>query len=94
MEQLATQVANQAQGNSPSTSEAKGKEQCKAISLRSGKNYDGPDVVQPFNEEVIDQSAPTPTLIEKKAHYYKRRNLRRSQKRFFLEPSLKKLSEC
>ncbi|KAM6548261.1 hypothetical protein CsatB_019937 [Cannabis sativa] len=66
MEQLATQVANQAQGNSASTSEAKGKEQCKAISLRSGKNYDGPDVVQPFNEEVKDQSAPTPTSIEKK----------------------------
>ncbi|KAM6549146.1 hypothetical protein CsatB_020822 [Cannabis sativa] len=67
MEQLSTQVANQAQGNSPSTSEAKGKEQCKAISLRSGKSYEGPSGKQPVEDGVQDQQAQTPAPKEKKA---------------------------
>ncbi|XP_060962132.1 uncharacterized protein LOC115713139 [Cannabis sativa] len=59
MEQLTTQVAKLAQENSPSTSEVKGQEQCKAISLRSGKSYDGPSQAKPENGE-DEQPAPTP----------------------------------
>ncbi|XP_030479468.1 uncharacterized protein LOC115696721 [Cannabis sativa] len=66
MGKLATQVATRPQGNLPSTTEVNPKENCKAITLRSGKNYDGPDVVQPLNEEVKDQPTPTPTSTEKK----------------------------
>ncbi|KAM6551806.1 hypothetical protein CsatB_001614 [Cannabis sativa] len=66
MEQLATQVEKQAQGNSPSTNDAKGREQCKAISLRSGKKYDGPEMIQPVDEEIKDQTAPTQASSDKK----------------------------
>ncbi|XP_060972313.1 uncharacterized protein LOC133038240 [Cannabis sativa] len=52
-----------AQENSPSTSEVKGQEQCKAISLRSGKSYDGPSQAKPENEE---DEHPAPTTTKKK----------------------------
>ncbi|XP_030478313.1 uncharacterized protein LOC115695387 [Cannabis sativa] len=48
-----------AQGNLPSTTEVNPKENCKAITLRSGKNYAGLSKDKPENEE-DDQPAPTP----------------------------------
>ena len=51
--QLATLMANRAKGELPSTTEVNPKEQCKAITLRSGKGYDGPATDQ--NEENKDQ---------------------------------------
>ena len=51
--QLATLMANRAKGDLPSTAEVNPKEHCKAITLRSGTNYQGPSVKQ--NEEAEDQ---------------------------------------
>ncbi|KAM6563027.1 hypothetical protein CsatB_023025 [Cannabis sativa] len=52
MGQLATQVATRPQGNLPSTTEVNPKENCKAITLRSGKNYDGPELPQPADGSI------------------------------------------
>ncbi|XP_060965237.1 uncharacterized protein LOC133034210 [Cannabis sativa] len=60
MGQLATQIATHPEGNLPSTTKVNPKENCKAITLRSGKKYEGPDERQPVEEEVQDQPAPTP----------------------------------
>ncbi|XP_062075573.1 uncharacterized protein LOC133779655 [Humulus lupulus] len=57
MGQLATLMANRAQGNLPSTTEVNPKENCKAITLRSGKNYEGPSEKQPVEEVGQDQQA-------------------------------------
>ncbi|KAM6592929.1 hypothetical protein CsatA_000632 [Cannabis sativa] len=59
MGQLATQIATRPQGNLPSTTEVNPKENCKAITLRSGKSYDGPSQAKPENDE-DEQPAPTP----------------------------------
>ena len=48
--QLATLMANRAKGDLPSTTEVNPKENCKAITLRNGKNYEGPSAE--LNEEV------------------------------------------
>ena len=56
--QLATLMANRAKGDLPSTIEVNPKEQCKAITLRSGKGYDGPTIDQ--NEENRDQDQQAP----------------------------------
>ncbi|XP_060969853.1 uncharacterized protein LOC133037061 [Cannabis sativa] len=64
MGQLATHIAIRPQGNLPSTTEVNPKENCKAITLRSGKKYEGPDMVQPVDEEIKDQPTPTPTSTE------------------------------
>ncbi|XP_062103405.1 uncharacterized protein LOC133814464 [Humulus lupulus] len=66
MGQLATLMANRAQGNLPSTTEVNPKENCKAITLRSGKNYVGPSEKQPVEEVGQDQQAQAPTQKEKK----------------------------
>ncbi|XP_060962015.1 uncharacterized protein LOC133032166 [Cannabis sativa] len=66
MGQIATQIATRPQGNLPSTTKVNPKENCKAITLRSGKKYEGPDMVQPVDEEIKDQPAPTLTTIEQK----------------------------
>ncbi|XP_062109416.1 uncharacterized protein LOC133820034 [Humulus lupulus] len=66
MGQLATLMANRAQGNLPSTTEVNLKENCKAITLRSGKNYEGPSEKQPVEEVGQDQQAQAPTQEEKK----------------------------
>ena len=42
-------MANRAKGDFPSTTEVNPKENCKAITLRNGKNYEGPRAEQ--NEE-------------------------------------------
>ena len=42
--QLATLMANRAKGDLPSTAEVNPKEHCKAITLRSGTNYQGPSI--------------------------------------------------
>ena len=47
--QQATLMANRAKGDLPSTTEVNPKENCKAITLRNGKNYEGPRAEQ--NEE-------------------------------------------
>ncbi|XP_062114643.1 uncharacterized protein LOC133825757 [Humulus lupulus] len=57
MGQLATLMANRAQGNLPSTTEVNPKENCKAITLRNGKNYEGPSEKQPVEEVGQDQEA-------------------------------------
>ncbi|XP_062119374.1 uncharacterized protein LOC133833134 [Humulus lupulus] len=57
MGQLATLMANRAQGNLPSTTEVNPKENCKAITLRSGKNYEGPSEKQSVEEVGQDQQA-------------------------------------
>ena len=44
IEQLATLLSNRAPGSLPSTTEVNPKENCKAITLRSGTNYQGPSV--------------------------------------------------
>ncbi|XP_062085799.1 uncharacterized protein LOC133791908 [Humulus lupulus] len=59
MVQLATLMANRSQGNLPSTTEVNPKENFKAITLRSGKNYEGPSEKQPVEEVGQDQQAPT-----------------------------------
>ncbi|XP_062113030.1 uncharacterized protein LOC133824172 [Humulus lupulus] len=64
--QLATLMANHAQGNFPSTTEVNPKENCKAITLRSGKSYEGPSEKQPVEEVGQDQQAQTPAQEEKK----------------------------
>ncbi|XP_062075756.1 uncharacterized protein LOC133779873 [Humulus lupulus] len=60
--QLATLMANQAQGNLPSTTEVTPKgnlnEQCQAITLRSGSVYKGPSMKKKV-EQKMDQQAPT-----------------------------------
>ncbi|XP_062118241.1 uncharacterized protein LOC133831846 [Humulus lupulus] len=66
MGQLATLMANHAQGNLPSTTEVNPKENCKAITLRSGTNYEGPSEKQPVEEVGQDQQAQAPTQEEKK----------------------------
>ncbi|XP_062112485.1 uncharacterized protein LOC133823645 [Humulus lupulus] len=66
MGQLATPMANRAQGNLPSTTEVNPKENCKAITLRSGKNYEGPSEKQPVEEVGQDQQAQAPAQEEKK----------------------------
>ncbi|KAM6582738.1 hypothetical protein CsatB_009740 [Cannabis sativa] len=57
--QLAAQNTNKTQGNLPSTTEVKLKENCNAIILRSGKTYDEPNKDKPKEEE-DEESAPTP----------------------------------
>ena len=56
--QLATLMANRAKGELPSTTEVNPKEQCKAITLRSGKGYDGPTADQDKEDNDQDQQAP------------------------------------
>ncbi|XP_060961611.1 uncharacterized protein LOC133031876 [Cannabis sativa] len=64
---LTTQVATRPQGNFPSTTEVNPKEKCTAITLRSGKKYDGPELTQPVDEEIKVQPVPTPTSTVEKA---------------------------
>ncbi|KAM6596601.1 hypothetical protein CsatA_007125 [Cannabis sativa] len=52
MDQLATQITTRSQGNLPSTTEVNLKENCKAITLRSGNKYEGPDGGQTVEEEI------------------------------------------
>ncbi|XP_060962021.1 uncharacterized protein LOC115722590 [Cannabis sativa] len=59
MGQIESQIATRPQGNLPSTTEVNPKENCKAITLRSGKSYDGTSQAKPENEE-DEQPAPTP----------------------------------
>ncbi|XP_062086957.1 uncharacterized protein LOC133793673 [Humulus lupulus] len=66
MGQLATLMANRAQGNLPSTTEVNPKENFKAITLRSGKNYEGPSEKQLVEEVGQDQQAQAPAQEEKK----------------------------
>ncbi|KAM6580981.1 hypothetical protein CsatA_004755 [Cannabis sativa] len=61
MGQLATEVATRPQGNLPSTTEVNPKENCKAITLRSGKNYDGPELPQSADGEKENEAQPKPT---------------------------------
>ncbi|XP_030496672.2 uncharacterized protein LOC115712523 [Cannabis sativa] len=61
--QLAAQNTNRAQGNLPSTTEVNPKENCNAITLRSGKTYAGPNQDKPKEEE---EGEPTPTQEKKK----------------------------
>ena len=51
--QLATLLTNRAPRSLLSTTEVNPKENCKAITLRSGKNYEGPSAEQ--NEELKDK---------------------------------------
>ncbi|XP_062107883.1 uncharacterized protein LOC133818823 [Humulus lupulus] len=66
MGQLVTLMANLAQGNLPSTTKVNPKENCKVITLRSGKNYEGPSEKQPIEEVDQDQHAQAPAQEEKK----------------------------
>ncbi|XP_060965323.1 uncharacterized protein LOC133034287 [Cannabis sativa] len=52
MGQLATQITTRSQGNLPSTAEVNPKENCKAITLRSGNKYEGPDGGLTVEEEI------------------------------------------
>ncbi|XP_030478230.1 uncharacterized protein LOC115695295 [Cannabis sativa] len=61
MGQLETQIATCPQGNLPSTIEVNPKEHCKAITVRSGKKYEGPDEGHSVEEETRDQPAPVST---------------------------------
>ncbi|XP_062117695.1 uncharacterized protein LOC133831427 [Humulus lupulus] len=61
---LATLMANRAQGNLPSTTEVNPKEECQAITLRSGKKYEEPSVEQSDEDKVQDQQAQG--TVEKK----------------------------
>ncbi|XP_062103160.1 uncharacterized protein LOC133814181 [Humulus lupulus] len=61
---LATLMANRAQGNLPSTTEFNPKEECQAITLRSGKKYEEPSVEQSDEDKVRDQQAQG--TVEKK----------------------------
>ncbi|XP_062109879.1 uncharacterized protein LOC133821751 [Humulus lupulus] len=62
--QLATLMENRAQGNLPSTTEVNPKEECQAITLRSGKKYEEPSVEQSDEDKVQDQQAQG--TVEKK----------------------------
>ncbi|XP_062093918.1 uncharacterized protein LOC133799948 [Humulus lupulus] len=62
--QLATLMANCAQGNLPSTTEVNPKEECQAITLRSGKKYEEPSVEQSDEDKVQDQQVQG--TVEKK----------------------------
>ncbi|KAL8505225.1 hypothetical protein ACS0TY_016445 [Phlomoides rotata] len=56
MGQLATMVGHmQNKGKFPSTTESNPREQCKAVELRSGKKYDGPQMPIELEEEVREQ---------------------------------------
>ncbi|XP_060968298.1 uncharacterized protein LOC115704515 [Cannabis sativa] len=59
VEQLASQNTNRTQGNLPSTTEVNPKENCNAITLRSGKTYDGPNKNKPKEEDDVE-TTPTP----------------------------------
>ncbi|XP_060963430.1 uncharacterized protein LOC133032939 [Cannabis sativa] len=59
VEQLASQNTNRTQGNLPSTTEVHPKENCNAITLRSGKTYDGPNKNKPKEEDDVE-TTPTP----------------------------------
>ncbi|XP_062099647.1 uncharacterized protein LOC133805475 [Humulus lupulus] len=61
---LATLMANRAQGNLPSTTEVNPKEQCQAITLRSGNKYEGASVEQSNEDKVQDQQEQG--VVEKK----------------------------
>ncbi|XP_060965111.1 uncharacterized protein LOC133034108 [Cannabis sativa] len=52
-----------------STTEVNPKENCKAVTLRSGKNYDGPELPQPADGDKANkpQPMPTPTPTSEKA---------------------------
>ena len=62
--QLATLMANRAKGELPSTTEVNPKEQCKAVTLRSGKEYDGPAVEQEEKSKDQDQQAQVQPQVE------------------------------
>ena len=53
--QLATLMANRAKGDLPSTTEVNPKETCKAITLRSGLSYEGPERKHSTDKEAEDQ---------------------------------------
>ena len=55
--QLATLMANRAKGDLPSTTEVNPKENCKAITLRKGKKYEGPRAEQNEESKLQDQQA-------------------------------------
>ncbi|XP_062075256.1 uncharacterized protein LOC133779295 [Humulus lupulus] len=57
MGKLATLMANRGQGNLPSTTEFNPKEHCKAITLRSGKKYEGPSTKQSIEDKDQDNQA-------------------------------------
>ncbi|XP_060965239.1 uncharacterized protein LOC133034212 [Cannabis sativa] len=58
-QQYQQQQDSNGKGNLPSTTEVNLKENCKAITLRSGKNYAGPSQDK-LEEEEDDELAPTP----------------------------------
>ena len=53
--QLAKLTSNRAQGNLPSSTEVKPKEQCNAISLRSGKKLEEPSKKPIQLPKVVDE---------------------------------------
>ena len=55
--QLATLMANRAKGDLLSTTEVNPKENCKAITLRSGTNYEGPRAEHNEESRRQDQQA-------------------------------------
>ena len=55
--QLATLMDNKAKGDLPSTNEVNPKENCKAITLRNGKNYEGLRAEQNEESRLQDQQA-------------------------------------
>ena len=55
--QLASLLANRAQGNLPRTTKVNPQENCKAITLRNGSSYQGPYGQQTFEAEDQDQQA-------------------------------------
>ncbi|XP_060968766.1 uncharacterized protein LOC115696762 [Cannabis sativa] len=59
VEQLASQNTNRTQGNLPSTTKVNPKENCNAITLRSGKTYDGQNKDKPKEEDDVE-TTPTP----------------------------------
>ncbi|XP_062098819.1 uncharacterized protein LOC133804693 [Humulus lupulus] len=69
--QLATLMSNRAQGNLPSTTEVNPKEQCNAISLRSGTKYEGP-TVENKGKKLEDQYVTSPAQEEVTADFLKK----------------------
>ncbi|XP_030483401.2 uncharacterized protein LOC115699997 [Cannabis sativa] len=63
VEQLASQNTNRAQGNLPNTTEVNPKENCNAITLRSGKTYAETNQDKPKEKE---DGEPVPTQKKKK----------------------------
>ncbi|XP_062080698.1 uncharacterized protein LOC133785485 [Humulus lupulus] len=63
IDQLDTLMKNRAQGNFPSTTEVNAKEQCNAISLRSGTQYDEPRKNE--SEEVNQEQKIKGTRLQK-----------------------------